>query len=334
MKDQPQDTMTLIMRIEETQFNLAQKTHKEWIPGSADGILSQQSSQPFLQMGLDMPLILPPADDAKKQTILDHFRTFPEHAVSHVTFLKNGNVLKYGRNVHLHEALAVQFIQTLTSIPVPTVHLAFEDRGVTFIEMERLGGEALDALLEKGSLRDEDLQIIAKELVGYAQQIQKLVPPFDPEGRVFGSFPSGPYKNIYFDVPPPRRYKYIEELSMYLVSMTVMNPVSPALLRVGQRVPGVLAHGDLNPSNILIKDGRISGIIDWDSFGTYPPWWEYMRAVRRLTRWDPFLRKEIESAMHDGRMIHWELSDDLALAYYHCVASMLLKKELGHFGGS
>ena len=36
--------------------------------------------------------------------------------------------------------------------------------------------------------------------------------------------------------------------------------------------PYVLTHGDLNPSNIIVKDGKIEAIIDWEWSG-YFPWW-------------------------------------------------------------
>jgi serine/threonine protein kinase len=327
--------MNLVMRVEEKPFDLAINTHNEWLVGSVESLLLGRVLLPSVvpAIGHSLPAV-PVASDEEVQTFLKrYFHSFPEHETSSIRLLNNGRALKYGRKVHLHEALALQFIREYTSIPVPTVHLAFEVRGITFIVMENMAGENLDSLLEKDSIDDAQLGCIAKELVEYMQQIQKLVPPSDPDGRLFGSFPSGPYNNVYFDPPPPRRYKYIEELSMYLVSMTATNPVSPPLLRVGQQVPTILAHGDLNPSNIMVKDGRISGIIDWDTFGSYPPWWEYMRVVRPWTRWDPIIKIEMDAAMNDGRIIHWDPSDDLVGAYYKSVALILLKQDMGHFGG-
>jgi hypothetical protein len=41
--------------------------------------------------------------------------------------------------------------------------------------------------------------------------------------------------------------------------------------------PYVLTHGDLNFSNIIVKDGKIQGIIDWERAGYYP-WWMERRA--------------------------------------------------------
>jgi len=50
----------------------------------------------------------------------------------------------------------------------------------------------------------------------------------------------------------------------------------------------VFTHADLNMRNILVKDGRISGIVDWENAGWFPEYWEYTKChfgVRLSTRW-------------------------------------------------
>jgi thiamine kinase-like enzyme len=44
--------------------------------------------------------------------------------------------------------------------------------------------------------------------------------------------------------------------------------------------PYVLTHADLNLSNIIVKDGKIQGIVDWEMAGYYP-WWMERRATYR-----------------------------------------------------
>ena len=39
--------------------------------------------------------------------------------------------------------------------------------------------------------------------------------------------------------------------------------------------PIVFTHGDLANHNILVHDGHVSGIIDWESAGWYPNYWEF-----------------------------------------------------------
>ncbi|KAI1667871.1 Phosphotransferase enzyme family protein [Pyrenophora tritici-repentis] len=40
----------------------------------------------------------------------------------------------------------------------------------------------------------------------------------------------------------------------------------------------VFTHGDLKPNNIIVKDGRMTAIIDWEMLGWYPEYWEFVKA--------------------------------------------------------
>ena len=42
--------------------------------------------------------------------------------------------------------------------------------------------------------------------------------------------------------------------------------------------PPVLTHGDLSSLNILVRDDKIVGIIDWETAGWLPSYWEYTTA--------------------------------------------------------
>jgi len=47
-------------------------------------------------------------------------------------------------------------------------------------------------------------------------------------------------------------------------------------------------HGDLNLRNILVEDGRVTGIVDWTCAGWYPGYWELGKAVyvhQRFQKW-------------------------------------------------
>jgi aminoglycoside phosphotransferase (APT) family kinase protein len=53
------------------------------------------------------------------------------------------------------------------------------------------------------------------------------------------------------------------------------------------RVPGVrhrsghpvrFTHGDLNMRNIMMENGKLSGVIDWETSGWYPEYWDYTKA--------------------------------------------------------
>jgi hypothetical protein len=66
--------------------------------------------------------------------------------------------------------------------------------------------------------------------------------------------------------------------------------------------PYLLSHGDLNPTNIFVKDGKIEAIIDWEFAGYYPWWYERFRLWGQDYRFSPYLEKLWED-------IHPEMSN-------------------------
>ncbi|RYP13895.1 hypothetical protein DL766_009794 [Monosporascus sp. MC13-8B] len=40
----------------------------------------------------------------------------------------------------------------------------------------------------------------------------------------------------------------------------------------------VLMHGDLSSLNVLVQGDEVVGIIDWETAGWFPPYWEYVCA--------------------------------------------------------
>lgn len=59
--------------------------------------------------------------------------------------------------------------------------------------------------------------------------------------------------------------------------------------------PYTFTHGDLTNVNIMVEDGNLTGIIDWEAPGYYPVWWEFTSASIGLGQedyeWKTLLRK-------------------------------------------
>lgn len=78
-------------------------------------------------------------------------------------------------------------------------------------------------------------------------------------------------------------------------------------------------HGDLLPHNIMVSDGHISGVIDWECAGWLPEHWEYTSAVR-FRRFDPWWSdlvlslagyrypRELESESAKALLTEWSFS--------------------------
>jgi aminoglycoside phosphotransferase (APT) family kinase protein len=61
--------------------------------------------------------------------------------------------------------------------------------------------------------------------------------------------------------------------------------------------PPVFTHGDLSSLNILVRGDRIVGLVDWETAGWYPPYWEYTSACQvnpRNTFWESYIDRFLE----------------------------------------
>ena len=65
----------------------------------------------------------------------------------------------------------------------------------------------------------------------------------------------------------------------------------------------VFTHGDIHPGNILVnQQGQIVGLIDWESAGFYPDYWEYAM-MRRMSQHD-----EWQASMRSLRPKNWDVT--------------------------
>ncbi|KAK0716232.1 hypothetical protein B0H67DRAFT_488211, partial [Lasiosphaeris hirsuta] len=134
-------------------------------------------------------------------------------------------------------------------------------------------------------LSDRDCGQTTAELKDYVAQLRDM-PSFSPDNaisntlseacrdpRISGARPVGPFTD--------------DEAAFSRVLRFSDDPA-----RRGHKI--VFTHADLNPRNILVdrvvrSDGAtgwgLSGIVDWESAGHYPEYWEYTKAMLEEFRW-------------------------------------------------
>ncbi|KAG6317488.1 hypothetical protein E4U22_006203 [Claviceps purpurea] len=77
----------------------------------------------------------------------------------------------------------------------------------------------------------------------------------------------------------------------------------------------VLTHGDLNMRNIMMHNGRLSGIIDWETCGWFPDYWDYTKAhfiTKIHRRW----LKIVDAVFEKLRNFEAELAVERQLWWY------------------
>lgn len=214
------------------------------------------------------------------------FRRQQRPHVGHVYPLSRHMVVKTGSDVRLDEAATMRFIAEKTNIPVPTVLSAFVRKGTAYIVMERIQGQELAKLWHH--ISDQTRASLLDELRQYFDELRALQPPTT---FAVGSCTGGSLQDFRQSrAPPPVRFgpfRTIQDFHSWLrdglkqgeaanMEPADSDDVNEMIARQdGSWPPPVFTHGDLNPSNILVRDDKIVGIIDWEMAGWYPHYWEY-----------------------------------------------------------
>lgn len=179
----------------------------------------------------------------------------------------------------------------------------------------RIPGEPLSNAWPR--LSTDEKERIAKQTAEYLQQLRKLQSDRIQSlggGPVFDNFlfknkdkvsnlPHGPLTSddaLWDDME--RGFK---ETVPEAVRRRLRQCMPPA-------APYTFTHGDLTNVNIMVENGSLTGIIDWERSGYFPVWWEYVGTLvadsEEDREWKILLRKYMPD--HSAAREFW-------LDYYH-----------------
>ncbi|RVX68097.1 hypothetical protein B0A52_08236 [Exophiala mesophila] len=197
-------------------------------------------------------------------------------------FRYEGRIIKYGEPVDLHEAQALAFVkQSGLNIPVPQLYSSSSSGEIKVIEMQVIEGDTLDKVWDG---------LTEQERLSYAQQLRQIVTQLHSlEGDYISSLERGPAVDARRDRNYGGPFVDEAEFNTFLLSNTIST--TPDIYRklleslLSHRTHRIVfTHGDLSPSNIIVKGGLIVGIIDWENAGWYPEYWESLQFFRGMYR--------------------------------------------------
>lgn len=184
-----------------------------------------------------------------------------------------------GSNNVPNEIVALRFVKAYTTIPVPEVISSDWDR----VTLEYIEGQTLQQAWPV--LTPSQRSDIMTQLSGYIAQMRALsglyIGRLDGQSAVVPSVMTrlgGPFRTMsdFHDwLANPTRRQIAQ--SVYWHQITT---------QLGADYPIVFTHGDIAARNIMIRDGRIVAILDWEFAGWYPEYWEYVFAMRGLDNVD------------------------------------------------
>ncbi|KAK2754038.1 hypothetical protein FQN54_007207 [Arachnomyces sp. PD_36] len=173
------------------------------------------------------------------------------------------------------EAENLRFVKENTSIPVPTVVEEWkEDGGHYFLLTKSTPGTPLKAVWP--TMTDDEKNKVAKQTADYMLQLRELQGPGihslrgEPLGDtdLFGGKATG--VSISSD----------DELwtEMEKLLINYLNIPKQIRQKIREKMPPAAPYTFTNQGlfihNVLVKDGNVVGISDWESGGYCPVWWE------------------------------------------------------------
>ena len=192
-------------------------------------------------------------------------------------------VTKYGFGVQPAEAEAMRLISNYTSVPAPEVyHTDFSTEDNGFIEMSLIQGSPLEGIWN--TLNEKAKESICRQTWDLISEIQSVPPQY--EGIFQCAADGSPSRDPLLEdlQSPPRPLTSDSELRDRIYERYVHFGGSryehelPSMLPKSNQ--SVFTHGDIAPRNIMVENGNITGIIDWEHAGWYPDYWEYAQIMR------------------------------------------------------
>ena len=194
-------------------------------------------------------------------------------------FRQENCVLKFGLDVNRCEAKTIRFIRERTSVPVPELYCDYiHPDGTAVVAMEYMEGRILSELWPVLSHSDK------MEITGQLREILEKMRQH--RSSFIGGVDDTPAVDTRKFKLKGGPFSTEKQFNEFLRSNII--PAAPEIYHLMlQRVMKenhdiVLTHGDLNPRNIVVNDGRIVAILDWENAGWYPEYWEYVKFFNAL----------------------------------------------------
>jgi aminoglycoside phosphotransferase len=215
--------------------------------------------------------------------------------------------IKYGTGVQLAEAAALRLVAEKTSVPVPKVHCAFRKGKLTYIVMEKIEGEEIGK--DWATRPANERESLLRELKEYFEQLRNIQHPQPGtitaadgqslyDHRVLnGNLGFGPFLtekdfNLFLRDGVTPNSSLLDE------AKSVLEPEERIALKKlvdmhEEKSHSIcFTHGDASSSNVLVRNGSVAALIDFELSGFYPEYWEYTTAMK-VNSSDGFWKQEV-----------------------------------------
>ena len=182
------------------------------------------------------------------------------------------------------EEATVNFVREHTTIPVPAWIRAWHEGERAITLMDRLPGEDYEFLSDARDEKDirnpkispEDEKVIESEIDGYVRQLRALTSsrPGTADGQPLQALPfwQEEVEESHWPLPPTHEEAKEDWYNKSLSGVSQEDLAELDRLRdtFPNSEPYTFTHGDLLPTNVMVHEKHVSGIIDWKFAGFAP----------------------------------------------------------------
>ncbi|EMD34749.1 hypothetical protein CERSUDRAFT_116946 [Gelatoporia subvermispora B] len=210
--------------------------------------------------------------------------------------------VKWGTRTHI-EAESIRLVRHHTSIPVPDVIDVVEDvaRGNRYMLMTEVPGQKFPRVMD--SLSPNDLSRMAVQLRDWLFQLRDIPSPYG--SSICGVNHTG-VVSYRWSGRPQGPFATISDLHRWMFRSFTSDELEDSEMRQAvstlNDTPRSLyfTHGDLLGWNVLVQDGQLSGIVDWECAAWLPDYWEYAaphypRGYAPANKWQHVVRAAMEN---------------------------------------
>ncbi|KAL3456712.1 kinase-like domain-containing protein [Aspergillus heterothallicus] len=208
-------------------------------------------------------------------------RLYPLEANVWSQRLPFGLYMKKCNRAPKNEPNVLKLIEECTTIPAPRLIDSWVDEGTTHILMTRLPGVPIGEVRHLMSYQERDR--FANDIQACVAQLRKI-----PNSTPYLICDSLGGEIVDHRLPGSRGgpFKTETEFNNHLTSHIGESFIEVAErknLPVRNHTQFYFTHSDLHHSNLLVENGRLSGIVDWESAGFRPDYWEFTKAMYGTT---------------------------------------------------
>ncbi|KIW55887.1 hypothetical protein PV05_04595 [Exophiala xenobiotica] len=150
--------------------------------------------------------------------------------------------------------------------------------GPSEVSMGDIRGKTLQEVWP--TLSEEGKKSFARRMNAILEQLRSL------QGRYIGSVEEGPAVDMRRSTERGGPFSSETDFNTFLRQNAISkipkiyHRMLASLMSDTHRI--LFTHGDLSPRNILVREGRIVGLLDWECAGWYPEYWEFVRFFRNI----------------------------------------------------